>query len=129
MIWDRSYAAIAIDVGGLMAKLIKHPAGWRVTFRHPDTKELVVGEIVDEVWAVDPEEFEEHAPENSGWRQAAFVAQLVEWPESGRRVRITYYVRPEGGGPHTWRFGGQYAASMSVEEFRSLVGKLAPKNW
>lgn len=103
--------------------------GRTVTFRHPDTGEKVVGKIIDEAWAIEPDEFEEYAPENYGWRQGAFVAQLVEWPEAGPRVRITYYLRPEGGGAETWYFGGQYSASMSLDEFRSLMRKLAAKNW
>jgi hypothetical protein len=44
-------------------------------------------------------------------------------------VEIGYYLRPEGGGPNTWYFGGQYAASIGLDEFRCLLNKLQQKRW
>ena len=108
--------------------LSKHPRGHPVRFRNPTTGEPGVGRIIDEVWAVPPENFSRTAPKNHGWREAAFVAQLVEWYGT-RRVRITYYVRPEGGGLNSWRFAGQYSPFMSLKEFRSLLGGLNRKHW
>ena len=111
-----------------MARLKRHPPGHQVTFKNPTTKEKTYGKIVDEVWAKEPEEFDEEAPDNGGWREGAFVAQLFEWPYH-RSVRITYYIRPEREGPDSWRFGGQYSSSMSLEEYRSLFRKLQKKKW
>jgi len=113
-----------------MAKLTRHPPGHPVTFTNPTTGDPIQGRIVDEVWAVEPDDFGPLAPDtNDGWREAAFVAQLIEWPEAYRSVRFTYYLRPQGGGSGSWYFGGQYAASMSLEEYRSRLGKLQQKRW
>jgi len=79
-----------------MASLRRHPKGYPVRFRNPTTGEYTEGEMLDEVWAKAPETFSRIAPKSYGWRQAAFVAQLVKWA-GNRRVRITYYVRPERG--------------------------------
>lgn len=112
-----------------MSKLEKHRAGWQVKFTNPSTKQVDTGKIVEEVWAREPEDFEETAPANDGWRQAAFVAQLIEWGGGYRSVRITYYLRPERGRPDSWYFGGQYSPSMSVEDFHGLLKKLNERNW
>jgi hypothetical protein len=112
-----------------MAKLLRHDPGHPVVFTNPETGQPEYGEILDEVWAREPEEFEGEAPSDGGWRQAAFVAQLIKWQNGYRSVRITYYLRPEGGGPGTWYFGGQYSPSMSLDEFRSLMTKLQTKGW
>jgi hypothetical protein len=29
-----------------------------------------------------------------------------------------------GAGPDTWYFGGQYASSMGLDDYRSLLGKI-----
>lgn len=112
-----------------MAKPTRHSPGHPVVFTNPTTHEPIQGRIVEEVWATEPEDFPPIAPPNDGWREGAFVAQLIEWPGSYQSVRITYYLRPEGGGPDTWHFGGQFAASMSLDEYRSLLGKLQQKRW
>jgi hypothetical protein len=112
-----------------MAKLTKHPPGYPVVFTNPTTGEPVQGQIVDEVWATEPDEFGPVASANDGWREGAFVAQLIEWPDGYRSVRITYYLRPDGTGPDTWYFGGQYSASMGLDEYHSLIGKLQQKHW
>ncbi len=112
-----------------MAMLCRHQRGYPVVFTNPTTGEPTTGQILDEVWAKEPEGFPETAPENNGWREGAFVAQLIEWPDGDRSVRITYYLRPEGGGPNTWYFGGQYAPSMSLDYYQSLLKKLHEKNW
>lgn len=112
-----------------MAQLRKHSAGHPVTFKNPSTRQPVIGHILDEVWADDPESFGLVAPASDGWRQAAFVAQLVRWPGNRDRVRFTYYLRPEGGGPNSWYFGGQYAPSMSIAQYRTLIKSLNDRHW
>jgi hypothetical protein len=61
-----------------MAKLTRHPPGYPVVFTNPTTGEPVQGQILEEVWALEPEEFPPVALSNDGWREAAFVAQLIE---------------------------------------------------
>ena len=100
-----------------------------VTSSNPSTGEPVVGRIVDEVWAKEPNQFANLAPADEGWRESAFVAQLIEWPGGYRSVRITYYLRPEGSGENSWYFGGQYSSSMDLEQYRSLMAKLSEKHW
>jgi len=113
-----------------MGSLRRHPPGYEVVFKNPTTKEPYVGTIVDEVWATEPEEFGETAlTDNGGWREGAFVAQLIEWPNGHRSVRFTYYLRPEGSGSDSWYFGGQYAASMGVKDYRQLMEKLGHVSW
>lgn len=112
-----------------MCKLARHPVGHPATSRNPETQEVVSGQILDEVWVKEPNEFSESADYNDGWREPAFLAQLIEWPGRHRRVRITYYLRPGGAGPDKWYFGGQYSPDMSLEEFHQLIAKLQQKNW
>ena len=114
-----------------MGKLFKHnPPNDQVTFTNPTSSEPVQGRILEEVWAIEPECFGAEAPHSDGWREPAFVVQLIEWqPDNFRSVRFTYYLRPEGGGPHSWYFGGQYAPSMGLEEYVSLMDKLKNKDW
>jgi hypothetical protein len=109
-----------------MARLGTQQSAW---FTNPETGEKIEGKILDQVWATEPADFEPRAPENAGWRQGAFVAQLIEWPGTERRVRFTYWLRKEGSGPNEWHFGGQYSASMGLEEFHALLGKLQARNW
>jgi hypothetical protein len=112
-----------------VATLKRHAPGHPVTFSNPTTKTPVIGHIQDEVWVTEPERFERTAPKNGGWRQAAFLAQLIDWEDGHESVRFTYYLRPEGGGPSSWYFGGQYSPSMSLREFRLLVSKIAKTGW
>ena len=57
-----------------MAKLTRHPPGHPVTFTNPTTGDPIQGRIVDEVWAVEPDDFGPLAPDtNDGWREAAFA--------------------------------------------------------
>ena len=93
------------------------------------TGTLVSGRVLDEVWAREPEDFSEIACPNGGRPEGAFVAQLIEWvspwpPDVHRSVRITHWLRPEGGGPDTWYVGGVYPGSMSLDRYRALVDKL-----
>lgn len=77
-----------------MAQLLRHKKGHPVRFRNPTTGKYSEGCcILDEVWAVAPKRFPRIAGKNGGWRQAAFVTQLIDWYGT-RRVRFTYYVRP-----------------------------------
>lgn len=112
-----------------MAKLQRHAVGHPVTFSNPTTGARETGRILDEVWAKEPHEFSANSPDYDGWREGAFVAQLIEWPGGYRSIRITYYLRPKGGDETSWYFGGQYAPSMSLDEFRDLFRKLSAKNW
>ena len=112
-----------------MAKLSRHPAGYQVVFTNPTTGAPEYGQILDEVWAKEPDQFGPTALPDAGWREGAFVAQLIKWKHGHQSVRITYYLRPEGGGPDTWYFGGQYSPSMDLNEFRELFGKLRSKDW
>jgi len=45
-----------------------------------------------ERWAKEPEEFSEFAPENNGWREAAFLAQLIDWGQRCKYRKIFYSV-------------------------------------
>jgi len=108
---------------------MKHPPGYPVTYTNPTTHERVTGKIIDEVWAIEPERFGPIAEPNDGWREAAFVAQLIKWPHRYKSVRLTYYLRKEGEGEDAWYFGGQYAADMGVKDFRTLLEKLQAKSW
>ena len=112
-----------------MAKLTKHPPGYPVVFKNPTTGKAARGSIVDEVWALDPEEFDDVAIAHDGWREGAPVAQLIEWANGDKSVRITYYLRPHGGGADAWYFGGQFAATMDIDAYRSLLNKLKQRNW
>lgn len=114
-----------------MAKLFRHPVGHQVALRNPTTGKESVGRILDEVWLQEPEEFTPIAPKNDGWREGAPVVQLIEFPsENNRRyVRFTYYVRQEGQDAESWRFGGQHALFLPVEDYRMLLTKLQVKAW
>ena len=110
--------------------LFRHPPGYQVKFTNPTTRQPVYGRIIDEVWATDPGEFQEYASDDgTGWREAAFLAQLMDWGDNTLRVRITYYVRPAGSDSVAWKFGGQYAPSMSLEECRAIVEGITERNW
>ena len=112
-----------------MGQLARHPKGYPVSFTNPTTGERTEGCCIDEeVWAIPPEKFPRVAGKSYGWRQAAFVAQLIDWYGT-RRVRFTYYVRPEGGGRNSWKFAGQYSPLMSLKEYRSLLRGLKKKCW
>ena len=112
-----------------MAELRRHPKGHPVRFKNPTTGEYTEGCcVLEEVWATAPESFKRSAGKNAGWRQPAFLAQLIDWYGT-RRVRVTYYVRPEGGGRNSWKFAGQYSPLMSLKEFRSLLKGLKNKRW
>ena len=112
-----------------MGKLERHPKGYHVTFKNPATGKLVRGQILDEVWAREPENFADTAPSNDGWREGAHVAQFIDWGQGYRSVWIAYYLRPESGGPDTGYFGGQYSSLMSLKDFRALRRKLCKKGW
>jgi hypothetical protein len=100
-----------------------------VCFANPDTNEPVVGRVLEHVWAKEPEEFEEIAPEDGGWRQTAGAAQLIEWPDGHKSVRFTYWARKAGTDSASWYFAGQYALSLGLEEFRSLTEALRLRAW
>ena len=106
-----------------MAELTSH-IGNRVTFTNPTRREPEYGLIQDEIWAREPNEFADIAPPDNGWREGAFVVQLIRLNDGYRSIRFTYYLRPEGGGRNTWYFGGQYAPSMGLDDYRSLLGKI-----
>jgi hypothetical protein len=98
--------------------------------RNPETGEKLNCKILDEVWAIEPEAFPRRAPKRGqeGWRQAAFVAELLEW-DGTTRIRITYWQRRPGSRPNDWSFGGQYAPMMRPDEYRALMRKLRCKHW
>jgi hypothetical protein len=106
-----------------MSKLVPH-IGNQVTFTNPTTGEPHRGRILDEIWAQEPFEFPSVAPSDAGWREGAFVTQLIEWDGGHRSVRFTYYLRPERGGEEAWYFAGQYAPSMDLAAYQSLLTKL-----
>jgi hypothetical protein len=100
--------------------------GRPLSFRNPTTGKRGEGEIVDYVWAKMPEKFAHIAPKNDGWREAAYVAELIKW-SGASFVRFTYFVRKEG--TKNWRFGGQYSPFMPLRDFRSLFSGLKRKHW
>ncbi len=112
-----------------MGALVRHPKGTPVSMANPTTGKLDVGRILAEVWPRAPEDFADTAPVASGWREAAFVAQLIAWLDGSRTVRITYYVRKEGGGPDAWTFGGQDAPIMPIEVYRLMLEQLVDVLW
>ena len=73
-----------------------------------------------------PEKFGPIAPKNNGWREAAYVTQLIKW--YGKPfVRFTYFVRT--GGTNRWRFAGQYSPFMPLKDFRAMLAGLKKKQW
>lgn len=105
--------------------------GRPVRFRRPGavkSEERAEGRVIDEVWAKACQKFSRVGPQNHGWGQNAFLVQLIEWFGT-KRVRFTYYHRPSKGNPRSWRFGGQFAAMMSLEEFHSIFTGLNRKHW
>jgi hypothetical protein len=108
-----------------MAKLRKRDTA---IFTNPETGEKMECSIEDQVWPVEPGSFPRYARKGYGWKQPAFVAQLLNW-DGEKRVRITYWVRDAGGGPNDWRFGGQFSPMMTLREYRALMKKLNQKNW
>jgi hypothetical protein len=85
-----------------------------VRFKNPSRAECAEGRVLDEVWAKAPRRFSSLGPYNYGWGQNAFLAQLIEW-DGTKRVRFTYHHRSPKGNSTSWRFGGQFAAMMSLE--------------
>ena len=112
-----------------MGRLQKHPPGHPTGFKNPTTGAKELGEIVDEVWLREPDDFDQVAPDNSGWREAAFLAQRLKYPDGYRAVRITYYVRSTGQGADDWRFAGQYAPTMPEQDFKLFFNKIAAAGW
>ena len=108
-----------------MAKLQKRDTA---TFTNPKTKEKLECSVSDQVWPVEPRSFPKYAPQGYGWKQPAFVAQLIKW-DGEKRVRITYWVRNEKEGSDKWRFGGQFSPLMTLREYRAMMKKLNRKNW
>jgi hypothetical protein len=109
-----------------MAKLRKLETA---TFRNPSTREKLECKVKDQVWPIEPESFPKHARKKGyGWRQPAFVVQLLDW-DGKKRVRFTYWIRNENAGPEDWRFGGQYSAIMTVGVYRAMLKKLNEKQW
>ncbi len=79
-----------------------------------------VGKIIDEVWADegqrDPPKHEHSDP--NCWGDYAFCAQLVEWIDDDRTIRLAYYRLPCGGS--RWRFASQ----TSIETHPEIIGAL-----
>jgi len=98
-----------------------------VTFRNPTTGAFETGRVLDQIWATDPEEFSEIAPESGGWREVAHTAQLIEWPEGNKSVRITYWARQSGAGSNSWYFAGQYASSIDLPDFHKFLARLCER--
>jgi hypothetical protein len=98
-----------------------------VTFRNPTTGEPESGRVLDQIWAKDREEFCETAPESGGWREVAHTAQLIEWPDGNKSVRITYWARKSGGGPSDWYFAGQFASSIDLPDFHRFLARLCKR--
>jgi hypothetical protein len=110
-------------------RLRPHLAGSEVSFKNPTTGERMRGILVDEIWLRDPDSFrEEAAEEDEGWLETAFVAQLVEWGASNRRIRIAYYTRRPGLSAKGWVFG-QYAPSLSTLEFHEILKRMQERGW
>jgi hypothetical protein len=111
-----------------MARLRSH-IGEAVNYKNPTTGGYDTGKVIDEAWPIEPDQFPARAPKNKGWPETAVVAQLIERSKDYTSVRVTYWVRPEDGDADSWRFGGQYSADQSLEDFRVLLQKLNAKNW
>src|SRR5215469_9033958 len=116
-----------------MGRLRRHTTErMRITNPKRGERDEVGAEIIDECWLREPEAFAGVADTEltrEGWRESAFVAQLLEWPSGERGVRITYYARPYLGDSTSWRFAGQYAPIVSLQESRDWLHKLQAKIW
>jgi len=75
-----------------MHRLQRHSAGYPVVLTNPTTRECTQGKILGDVWAKEPEEFSEFTPENNGWIEAAFLAQLIDWKQRCKYSMIFYSV-------------------------------------
>jgi hypothetical protein len=112
-----------------MGKLPRTTINHQVKCKRPGTTEYTEGcVVIDQVWAKAPQKFSSLAPHNHGWGENAFLVQLIKWYEE-KRVRFTYYHRPSRGNSRSWRFGGQFAAMMSLKEFHSIFRDLNKKRW
>ncbi len=77
------------------------------------------GKIIDEVWT------EVLLDKEWGWY--VYTSQLIEWTDTSRSIRITYYYCPQGG--NQWIFGGQYSIEDTPEVIQGLIKDTLAKGW
>ncbi|KAB2906814.1 MAG: hypothetical protein F9K30_24385 [Dechloromonas sp.] len=77
------------------------------------------GVVIDEVWT--------DVLYDKEWGWYAYTAQLIEWADDSRSIRLTYYYHPEGA--KNWRFGGQYSIEDKPEVIHGLIRATLKKGW
>ncbi len=109
---------------------VKHPAPKSTGGKASDA----YGTITDEVWA-DPElcASEAHMPDcakgDGCWGDYACFAQLIDWDNGEREIRLGYYYRPHAEG-RGWRYGSQMTLTMSPGETKTLLSEvLSRADW
>ena len=88
------------------------------------------GKIVDEVWV--DEVLNASAPKRgaagSNWGEYSFCAQLIEWNDGVRSIRLAYYRRRVG--ENFWELGSQTTVCAEPELIKRLCElTLAKKSW
>lgn len=113
----------------MAGRLCRHVPNGRVVFKHPQSQTQVTGNVIDEIWAREPEDYPEvSVSAEEGWLESAFAAQLVDWGGGHLRIRFVYYTRRPGRGPADWVFA-QFAPSLSLEDCQALLDKIQQKGW
>src|SRR5438067_947916 len=100
-----------------------------VSFKNPTDGSTQTARVVDQIWTIEPEQLPEMCPgDEDGWLEGVFVAQLLEWPDAVRTIRIAYWTRRPGRGNDGWVFA-QYAPSMGLEQCRIIFNGIRERGW
>lgn len=107
--------------------------GTSVTFSPPETLKdkggkHYCGKVIDEVWA--DEEVNSSEPRKprseDDWGDYSFCAQLIEFQDGERMIRLAYYRRPPG--EDYWRFASQTTITTDRINIKKLFEKTLLKN-
>lgn len=93
----------------------------------------VEGKIVDEVWL--DKVLNNSSPHSQPCRQGphcwgdySFCAQLIEWGDKTRDIRLAYYRRPCG--ENSWEYASQMTVTSAPQTIKALLEKtLAKSAW
>ena len=109
--------------------------GSRVNFSPPSDVRLAggvssPGEIIDEVWvdeALNRSRPRRASPRND-WGDYSFCAQLIQWEDGQRMIRLAYYRRRAG--ENHWEFASQMTVCSEPETVQRLCKlTLGKKSW